>query len=97
MLNQFVIVGKVQEIKKGDNFELVVSIPRPFKNSNGEYEHDLLTFKVIDNIAHNVREYVNEKDIVGIKGRIQNTTGDIELICEKITFLLSSKKIKILS
>ena len=92
MLNQFVIVGRVQEIKKGDNVELVVSIPRSFKNSKGEYEHDILTFKVFDSIAHNVREYVNKKDIVGIKGRIQNTTGDVELIGEKVTFLSSSKK-----
>lgn len=92
MLNQLVIVGRLyQEIK--DNI-IVVSVPRSFKNENGEYDTDLITCKVWGNLAENVEKFCTKDSLIGIKGRLENNNNKIEVIAEKITFLKSSKEEK---
>lgn len=41
------------------------------------------------NIAATTTNYCKKGDIVGVKGRIQQTHSTIELIAEKVTFLSS--------
>lgn len=92
MLNQLVIVGRLyQEIK--DNI-IVVSVPRSFKNEEGEYDTDLITCKVWGNLSENVEKFCTKGSVIGIKGRLENNNNKIEVIAEKITFLNSSKEEK---
>ena len=104
MLNQIVLVGRITkelEIKELEENKKVgvmtIAIPRPFKNSEGEYETDFINIKVWDSIATNVKEYCKKGDIVGVKGRLQAATIEkyhtklqvIEVVAEKVTFLSS--------
>ena len=107
MLNQIVLVGRLTReitVHKSDNGVKVatipLAIPRSFKNSEGYYDTDFIDCVAFDNIAENTSEYVNKGDIVGIKGRIQSKvvekegkkTNELDIICEKITFLSSKPK-----
>ena len=107
MLNQLIFVGKnlnkIEVIKneKGEKYAVItLEIPRSFKNADGEYETDYISAIAYDNIAANTAEYLLPGDIVGIKGRIQSKvvekegkkTNELDIICEKITFLSSKHK-----
>lgn len=77
-----------------------IAIPRSFKNMEGVYETDFIDCIAFDNIAENTKEYCKKGDIVGIKGRIQSRSIEVDgknqttmdIIAEKVTFL-SSKKV----
>ena len=44
MLNNFVIVGRINNIDlEDDKCILILKVPRSYKNENGEYEEDLIT------------------------------------------------------
>lgn len=88
MLNQMVLVGRAKEIREGEKATVVLSIPRSYKNEDGIYENDDLEIT----IQQNVKEYLQEGMLIGVKGRIQNNNGVVELIAEKVTFLSSKKE-----
>lgn len=92
MLNQVVLVGRiVDKIKNGkDQLELILEVPRSFKNENGEYDKDSISCVLTGNIAINTSEYVKVKDLVGIKGRIESEGSILKVVAEKVTFLSSS-------
>ena len=108
MLNQLVMVGRltkdieVQESENGKKYaNLSIAIPRSFKNADGVYDTDFITFKAFDMIAENTSEYCKKGDIIGVKGRLQSSSFDkedgskefrIEPIAEKVTFLSSRSK-----
>lgn len=96
MLNQFVLVGRVNNINKINDKECTVTleIPRSFKNENGEYENDYVDVIVRGEVAKTTMEYVVNKDIIGAKGRFVKTTDmtTLELNAEKITFLSQYKE-----
>ena len=107
MLNQIVLVGRLTRnisVHKSDNGNKVatisLAIPRSFKNSDGTYDTDFVDCVAFDCIAENTSEYCSKGDIVGVKGRIQSKLVEVddkrqnqmEIICEKITFLSSNKK-----
>lgn len=110
MLNQLVLVGRLTkdvEVKEvGDNKKvstIVIAVPRPFKNADGEYETDFIACNVWNGIAENVSEYCKKGDLIGVKGRIQ--TKEIEkedgtkeykqeIVAEKVTFLSTKKEDK---
>ena len=87
-MNQFVIVGRVQDFKKEQN-TIIVEVPRNYKNENGEYEKDLITIKTTEKLFNNTFEYCNINDCIGVKGRIQNNN---TLIAEKVSFLSTRKE-----
>ena len=107
MLNQVVLVGRLTkdpEIVDKENGKkvsnVVVAVPRPYKNADGIYETDFLKCVLWDGIAQNTKEYCHTGDIIGIKGRLQGSliTKDdqtkydqTEIIAEKVTFLSSKK------
>lgn len=102
MLNQLVLVGRLvsDKGKKGevDGLEVTqikVSIPRSYKNDNGEYDTDILPVMLTGNIAKNTMEYCKKGDIIGIKGRVQQDQESKHsyILAEKITFLSSSKNV----
>jgi len=102
MLNQIVLVGKIEKIEKKekDTVYLTLGVPRSFKNTEGEYETDHITCKLFNMIAENTAEYCKIGDIVGVKGRLENKTIEKyhtilcsnEVVAEKVTFL--SPKLK---
>lgn len=89
MLNQVVVVGRIYSIKNG---ELVMAVPRSFKNDNGEYDTDYIEAKLSKSIMDNVSSYCEIGDLVGIKGRLESDINKMFVIAEKVTFLSSRKK-----
>ena len=103
MLNNAVIVGRIvqnpelKETEKGGKLaNIVLAVPRSFKNSNGEYETDFINYNFWRGIAESTAEYCKKGDLVGIKGRIQtsnyqdsegNKKYTTEVVAEKVTFL----------
>lgn len=107
MLNKIFLVGRLTNkivVEKNKDKDLpkeckkyaVISlaIPRSFKNSKGVYDTDFIDCYAFDNIAMNISEYCHKGDIVGVKGRIQriDSTSELQLIAEKVTFLSSKPK-----
>ena len=97
MMNQLIFIGRIKEIKD-KNGETIISVEnsRPYKNENGEYDTDIVDFKLWGAIADNVKEYCKTNDVVGIKGRIQTKILEdqkiTELVAERITFLSTNKE-----
>ena len=95
MLNQFVLVGRVNNINKINDKECIITleIPRPFKNKNGDYENDYVDVTVKGEVAKTTMERVVNNDIIGAKGRFVKTTDmtTLELNAEKLYFLSSYK------
>lgn len=107
MLNQMILVGRlthditIEKNKENDISQenkkyavISLAIPRSFKNSEGVYDTDFIDCYAFDNIAMNISEYCHKGDIVGVKGRIQriDSTSELQLIAEKVTFLSSKPK-----
>ena len=99
MLNQIVVCGRISSItaKKLEGKEVqevVVVIPRSYKNADGVYDNDFIPFILTGGIAENTLEYCKTGDIVGIKGRIQSLEAKdgkhlFYLLAEKVSFLSS--------
>ena len=97
MLNQLVLVGRLKEMEiieseEGKKYNIVIAVPRSFKNAEGEYETDFIPIKLFGSIAENTFEYCKKGDLVGIKGRVEANNNGINIIAEKITFLSSKKE-----
>ena len=99
MMNMFTIIGRINnDIKIGKNknglptMTLEVNVSRSYKNIDGEYDNDIIKVRLWNGIANNTQEYCHKGDLVGIKGRIQQTGNKMELIAEKLTFLSNSKE-----
>lgn len=107
MLNQIILVGrlvreatlKTTETGKKMSY-ITLAVPRSFKNMNGEYETDFIDCVLWDKVAESTVEYCGKGDIIGVKGRVQSRTIEIEdkkrtvleVISEKVTFLSSREK-----
>ena len=107
MLNQLVIAGRLvadPEIVECDNNKkrtyVTVAVPRSYKNVNGTYDTDFIKCVLWNGIAETTCEYCKKGDIVGIKGRIQTSSYEIEdgekvykmdVVAEKVSFLSSKK------
>ena len=100
MMNQIILVGRIVkdlEIKDEEKkfAKLILAVNRNFKNTDGVYETDFIPCILFNGIAENAINYCKKNDIVGIKGRLQNTNGNIEIIAEKVSFLSNnSDKVK---
>ena len=101
MLNQIVICGRIASFadKKCEGKEvkeIVIAVPRSYKNENGEYDTDFIPFVLTGMIAENTLEYCKVGDIVGIKGGVRtfeakDGSHPFYLQAEKISFLSSGK------
>lgn len=107
MLNQLILVGRLArdiEVKESESGKrvanILLAIPRSFKNSDGGYDTDFVDCVAFDNIAQNTAEYCRKGDIIGVKGRLQSASYEkedgtkqnrISTVAEKITFLSSSR------
>lgn len=107
MLNHVVLVGRlsgdpvVETSSSGKKYTIInLAVPRAFKNSSGVYETDFIRCVLWNGIASNTSNYCHKGDIVGIKGRLQNYSYEVEdkkkyfteVIVERVTFLTSAEK-----
>lgn len=105
MVNQNVIVGRITNnptLVENDNLKyttLSISVPRRYKNKNGEQEFDCINTILIGGIAENTIHYCRKGALIGVRGRIESRevrpNEEInyvtELIAEKVTFLSDDK------
>ena len=106
MVNSIMLVGRLAqdiEVKTLDSGKEVTNIslavPRAYKNADGIYETDFFDCILWDGLAKNASEYCKKGDTVGVRGRLQTSTYEIdnvkrkavEIIVEKLTFLSSKK------
>ena len=84
----------IEELENGKNVSTItLEVARPFKNTEGESERDLIPVVIWNRVAEGVTDYCKKGDIVGIKGRIEGLEGKSpRIIAERFTFLTSSKK-----
>ena len=103
LLNQIVLVGRLElyETETGKKVaRVVLAVPRPYKNVEGEYESDFISCKLWQGVATSTTDYCKKGDLVGIKGRLQTYNYETEegkkylteVIAEKVTFLSSKNK-----
>lgn len=107
MLNQTVLVGRLvrdpelYETESGNKVtNITLAVPRSYKNSEGVYETDFINCVLWKGIAESASEYCHKGDLLGIKGRIQTRTVDVdedsrknitEVVAEKVTYLSSKR------
>lgn len=89
MLNQVVVVGRINSMENG---MLVIAVPRSFKNENGEYDTDYIEARLSKSIESNISTYCEVGDLVGVKGRLESDANKMFVIADKVTFLSSRKK-----
>ena len=94
MLNNLMLVGRLtaDPVIKDKVLSVVVAVNRQFKNEEGIYETDLIPVILWNGVAEQVSEYCKKGDLIGIRGRIEENDGNIEIIAEKVTFLSSKPK-----
>lgn len=89
MLNQVVLVGRIDEIKEND---LLIAVPRTEKNEDGIYDTDYIQVIVGPNLMENINNYCTKGDLVGVKGKVRSMDSVMYIIAEKITFLSTKAK-----
>ena len=107
MLNQAILVGRLAEDPKvitnenGKKFSnITIGVPRNFKNEDGVYETDFIEITLWNNIAENTSEYCKKGDLIGVRGRIQVDSYEVEgekrssqkIVADRVTFLSSRPK-----
>jgi len=98
MLNQVILVGRITDNLKVEDMDgkkycnLILAVPRSYKNEDGEYETDFIDCLLFHGVAENTVEYCKKGDLIGIKGRLEKRENNLFAIAEKVTFL-SSKRV----
>ena len=94
-MNQCVLVGRIISVQ---NDHVVLTVARPFKNSEDTYDSDTINVYLSGNIQDRVHEYCHKGDIIGIRGRITSveyskddvTYRQLKITADKVTFLSSN-------
>lgn len=96
MINQVILTGRLTNKpileERGDKIYLKITLAtlRNYKNTNGEYDTDLIDVVLINEVAQSCVEYCEKDDMVGVRGNLQRLKDkDLEVHAEKITFLSS--------
>lgn len=98
MNNQIMLVGRLTQNGKLDEIEgkkvcnIILAVPRCFKNEEGIYETDFIPVTIPGNIAKSTTAYCKKGDLIGIRGRIQSVDGSIKIIADKVSFLATRKE-----
>ena len=103
MINTFIIEGKLKEISevketdKGIKYaHIVISVERNYRNSDGQFDEDLIEIELWRGIAEVCSENSKLNDYVSIQGRIQSSqlkTNEgkpfiaYKFVAEKVSFL----------
>ena len=73
MSNQFMLIGRLIEIK---DTSIVI-----------ENDTDKIIIKVSSSMLEKIQNYCNIGGVIGVRGKITTASDQIELTCEKCTFL----------
>lgn len=107
MMNQAMLVGRltkdpeVVESESGTKYSnLTIAVPRNFKNADGVYETDFIEVTLWNNVAQSTSEYCRKGDLIGVRGRIQVDSYEVEgekrssqkVIADRVTFLSTKEK-----
>ena len=107
MLNQTVLVGRLvapieaKELEDGKKVaNMTIAVPRSYKNMNGEYDTDFVDCVLWGGVAENTAEYCKKGDLIGVKGRVETDTYEVDgekkkktyVVADRITFLSSKSK-----
>lgn len=114
-MNHVILVGRLatdpilEETSTGKKRTCVnLAIPRSYRNADGVYETDFIRIVLWNGMASNTKEYCHQGDMIGIKGRIQNRSYEVdpenkeektitkyitEVIAEKVSFISSKTSI----
>lgn len=103
MINTFIVEGKLKEISevketdKGIKYaHITLSVERNYRNSEGQFDDDLIEIELWRGIAEICSENSKVNDYVSIQGRIQSSqlkTNEgrsfiaYKFIAEKVSFL----------
>lgn len=87
MLNQVIMVGRL--VKEPTKEELLLLVPRNYKNKDGEYDEDI--FVIHHKMPSIVEQNIQEGDLIGVRGRLETENNEIKIKAEKLTFLSSRK------
>lgn len=99
MTNTVILVGRLSSDPEPEY--VTITVPRTFKNVDGEYETDIIKCRLYNGISQKVMDYCKKGDLIGIRGRLQRKNSNdytangeqiIEVIADKITFLSSKKE-----
>ena len=106
MHNLVYLIGRLTEdpvvtkLEDGqETLPFVLAVQRSYKNADGIYEADFIRCVLWNAIASHTAEYCKKGDLVGIKGRLQNRSYEVdnekkyisEVIVDKVSFLASKK------
>lgn len=93
MLNQVVLVGRIEHMETVDEVTTVtIVVPRAYKNVEGNYDSDHIPIQITGNIATNTLQYCKVGDLIGIRGTLRNVgiSDKVEVVADKVTFLSST-------
>lgn len=81
-MNNVVLVGRIRGIEEDTNTIIIETTVK---------ESTLLPIKLSHGIADSVKEYCKVNDVIGVKGSLtcDETTGNVLIIAERISFLTS--------
>lgn len=82
MLNQVVIIGRIQKIIEDEDKNMILKL-KVENNSNVE----LFDIKLQNNIAKSLSKSCIENDIVGIKGKLECINDKMLVHADRVTFL----------
>lgn len=106
MHNLVYLIGRLTENPEIKNLEegksmltINLAVQRSFKNEDGIYEVDYIRCILWNGIASHTSEYCKKGDLVGVKGRLQTRSYEVEeekryiteVIVDKVSFLASKK------
>lgn len=93
-MNMLTLVGRLAKNpeKIGDKVVIELSISRNYKNADGHYEVDFIECVLWNGISNAATEYCHKDDVIGVKGTLFNSNGELKVRAEKITFLSNSVK-----
>lgn len=107
MINTCILEGKlvsISELKETDKgikyASLRLEVVRAFRNSDGQYDSDLIDVDLWRGVAETCTKYATVGDIIGIQARIQSSqlsTADgrpflaYGFVAEKVSFLSTQK------
>lgn len=99
MLNQIVLVGRLanqpkleKDEKEKESVKITLAVPRSYKNTEGVYETDFVPCILSNGLVSNSLEYLNQGDLIGVKGTVKSDDNGIKIQVEKLTFLSSKTK-----
>ena len=91
MLNQIVLVGKINNLRQEGNKNFIqLEVERPFKE-NGIKESDLFVCKAWSCIFNKIINLCNLGDIIAIKGRMIKEENQFVVMAENISIINKSK------